>query len=65
MIEFGRPACEASGIRVSKKDSLGRRIGYIHPHSHIRAAVFQKRDAVLKDMVKLIDDAIKERFGGK
>lgn len=65
VIEFGRPASETAGDRAAYKDSLGRTIGYVQPHSHIRAAVFLKKEAVYKEMVRLLDEEIKKRFGGK
>ena len=39
VIEFGRPASETAGNRAAKKDSLGRTIGYVQPHSHINPLV--------------------------
>ena len=65
VIEFGRPASETAGNRAAKKDSLGRTIGYVQPHSHIRAAIFLKKDAVYKEMARLLSEEIKKRFGGK
>lgn len=63
VIEFGRPACETAGERTSKLDSLGRKIGYVEPHSHIRAAIFLKKDAVKTEIKRLIEHELKERFG--
>ena len=65
VIEFGRPASETAGNRSAKKDRLGRKIGYVQPHSHIRAAIFLKKDAVYQELVRLLNEAIKKRFGGK
>lgn len=65
VIEFGRPASETAGDRAAKKDSLGRTIGYVQPHSHIRAAIFLKKDAVRQEMARLLSEEIKKRFGGK
>lgn len=65
VIEFGRPASETAGNRTAKKDRLGRKIGYVQPHSHIRAAIFLKKEAVNQEIIRLLDEAIKKRFGGK
>lgn len=65
VIEFGRPASETAGVWAAKKDSLGRTIGYVQPHSHIRAAIFLKKDAVRHEMARLLSEEIKKRFGGK
>lgn len=64
VIEFGRPACETSGTATAKKDSLGRKIGYVEPHSHIRTAIFLKKNAVHEELARLLSEEIKKRFGG-
>ena len=79
VIEFGRPACETAADNIiyrdddddesgttgakAKKDSLGRTIGYVAPHSHIRTAIFLKKETVKNEIKKLVEEEIKKRFG--
>lgn len=55
--EFGRPG--AKGEKKGGKDSRGRRIGKVEPYSHIRAAMFLKKEEVMKEVQKRLEELLK------
>lgn len=48
IVEFGRPGSGKKAIRKRGIDRIGRKIGVVQPYSHIRAAIFNKRDELKK-----------------
>lgn len=48
IVEFGRPGNGKRAIKKHGIDKIGRKIGVVQPHSHIRAAIFNKRSELNK-----------------
>ena len=60
IIEFGRPG--AKGRKKGGKDSKGRKIGVVQPYPHIRAALVNKKERVLKLAEKMLIERIEKEW---
>lgn len=58
--EFGRPGKKAR--KKGGKDSKGRKIGAIEPYPHIRAALINKKEQVLKLAEKMLLERIEREW---
>lgn len=54
--EFGRPG--AKGLKKGGKDSKGRKIGKVEPYSHIRASMFLKKEAVMEEVRRRLEEEL-------
>lgn len=58
--EFGRPGKKAR--KKGGKDKLGRKIGAVQSYSHIRAALINKKEQVLKLAEKMLLERIEREW---
>ena len=58
--EFGRPGKKAR--KKGSKDSKGRTIGVVQPYPHIRAALINKKEQVLKLAEKILLERIEKEW---
>lgn len=56
--EFGRPG--AKGLKKGGTDTIGRKIGKTEPYSVIRAAMFLKREEVVKEIERRFYEEIEK-----
>ena len=50
ILEFGRPGNGKRSVKKGGIDKIGRKIGVVQPYSHIRAAMYNKKDE-LRELV--------------
>lgn len=54
IVEFGKPGHAERAVKKHGKDKIGRKIGVVQPRSHIRTALFNKKDEINKKILNVL-----------